>query len=169
MILNNTFTVDAPIDRVWSFLLDIPKVVPCMPGAQLVETVDERTYIGQIGLKLGPIGVSYKGKVLFEQVDAAARTMVMKGEGAEQKGGGGAFARITSRVKEDNGRTEVSIETDLQISGRIAQFGRIGIMQEVAKRMINHFAECLERQIKAASPPGAGGTRAPGPPANPAS
>jgi carbon monoxide dehydrogenase subunit G len=160
MILNNSFTVDAPIDRVWSFLLDIPKVIPCMPGAQLVETVDERTYIGQVGLKLGPIGVSYKGKVFFEQVDAAAHTMIMKGEGAEQKGGGGAFARITSRMREADGRTEVSIETDLQISGRIAQFGRVGIVQEVARRMIDHFAQCLERQIKAAPDPGPPATTA---------
>ncbi len=150
MIFNNSFTVDAPIDRVWEFLLDIPRVIPCMPGAELVETVDERTYIGQVGLRLGPIGVFYKGKVHFEQVDPVAHSMVMRGEGAEQKGGGGAFARITSRLAEADARTQVDIETDLQITGRIAQFGRTGIMQEVAKRMINHFAECLEREIKAA-------------------
>jgi carbon monoxide dehydrogenase subunit G len=149
MILTNAFTVDAPIDQVWKFLLDIPKITPCMPGAQLVETVDERTHIGQVGIKLGPIGVSYKGKVFFEQVDEAAHVMMMKAEGAEQKGGGGAYARITSRLKPQGDRTEVTIDTDLQISGRIAQFGRTGIMQEVAKRMISHFAECLEREIKA--------------------
>ncbi len=153
MILNNTFSVDAPLEQVWAFLLDIPRVAPCMPGAELVETVDERTYVGQVGLKLGPIGVFYKGKIFFEQVDESGRTMVMRAEGAEQKGGGGAFARITSRVTAGDGRTEVSIETDLQITGRIAQFGRTGIMQEVARRMINSFAGCLERQIKAEAAP----------------
>jgi len=152
VILSNNFSVDAPLEQVWAFLLDIPKVAPCMPGAELVETVDERTYVGQVGLKLGPIGVSYKGKIFFDQVDESSRTMVMKAEGAEQKGGGGAFARITSRVTPGDGRTEVRIETDLQITGRIAQFGRTGIVQEVARRMINHFASCLERQIKESAP-----------------
>ncbi len=152
MIISTRFEVEAPIDAVWRHMLDVQKVAHCVPGAQLTEVIDERTYAGKIGVKLGPIDVGYRGRVHLEEVDEQVHRVRLKAEGSETRGRGGVFATVTSELHDEGGKTVVSTESDIAVTGLVAQFGRSAIMQEVAQRMARHFATCLEQAIKAAQP-----------------
>ena len=149
MILTNRFAVDAPLDAVWRHLLDVPKVASCVPGATLTKVIDDHTYEGKIGIKLGPIDVGYQGRVSLEEVDEAAHRVRLKAEGNESRGRGGAFATVTSQLFTEQGRTIVTMESDVAVTGVVAQFGRSAIMQEVSSRMADRFARCLEQALKA--------------------
>lgn len=152
MKLQSDFTVDAPIGDVWGHMLDIERVVVCVPGARLTETVDEDNYKGQLTLKLGPVKLSFAGKVKVAERDEVAHTLVLKGQGTEQKGKGAAQATITVAVTEEApGGTKVAVTQDLQVSGQAAQLSR-GMMQDVSAKLTRQFAECLEGNITAGSP-----------------
>jgi uncharacterized protein len=152
MVITTRFELGVPVDAAWSYLLDVEKIAHCVPGASLTEVIDDKTYAGKIEVKLGPIAVSYKGQITLESVDSASRTVRIKGQGAEVRGRGGATATMTAQLEPNGDRTNVVMNTDLAVSGLVAQFGRSSIMQEVAQRMTQRFASCVEQQLKAATP-----------------
>lgn len=152
MRIDNSFTVGLPAEDAWKVLLDVERIAPCMPGAELQEVAGEE-YRGVVKVKLGAITAQYKGAVRFAEVDEAGRRIVLRAEGRETRGQGNASATVTATLRAaGEGRTEVAIETDLTISGKIAQFGR-GVMADVSSRLLAEFATCLERTILAGEPP----------------
>lgn len=148
-ILEN-FDVHAPPDVVWRFLVDPHRVVPCLPGAQLTEVIDERTFNGSMRVKVGPITTSYKGRVSLTTVDEASYRVEMSAEGREG-GGGSVRGSMTSELEpRDGGITAVTVRSHADITGRIAQFGR-GLMQEVSHQLFQQFVSCAREQIERAA------------------
>ena len=150
MKIEQTVEVDAPLDRVWALVNDVPRVAPCMPGATLTNVVDEHTYEGTVKVKLGPINLSYKGTVVLEEVDEAAHSAQMSANGRDVRGGGTAKARVDTRLEAiSESRTRMSVVTDLHLTGRVASFGR-GAVQDVSARLFGEFAQCLRQTLEAA-------------------
>ena len=147
--ITETFTVAAPIDRVWDFLVDPSQVVTCMPGAQLDEVVDAENFLGKVTVKLGAVGASYKGKVKFVRVDREAGEVEMSAQGREA-GGGTAKAKITSRLEETAEGTTVSFSARVDLTGKIVQVGR-GMIQGVSHQLFEQFASTAKSQLEAAS------------------
>ena len=143
--MENEFTVEAPVEQAWETLLDLERITPCLPGAALEEESGDE-YKGTMTIRLGPVTQKYNGTVSFEETDEEARRAVLKADGKDARGQGTASATITSTLTEEEGGTKVHVETDMHLTGRAAQFGR-GVQQEVATKLINQFAECLEKEI----------------------
>jgi uncharacterized protein len=161
MKIENTFTVALPVAEAWTTLLDIPAIAPCMPGAELTAVEDERTYRGQVKVKLGPVAVAFQGRARLEDVDEAARTVRVKASGNETKGRGSAQADVTFRLQPDGAGTRVDIVSDVALAGAVAQYGRAqGVIADVAQVIIDTFAENLRRQIAARAAPAAAATAA---------
>jgi len=150
MQIDNEFTVGAPIDRVWAYLLDVERVAPCMPGAELTEVVDDHTWKGKTSVKVGPVALSFAGTVVVQERDDAAHRVVLKAQGMEQRGKGAASASVVSHLEKVAGGTKVTMQADLTISGAVAQYGR-GMIQDISQRLTAEFASCLERNIEAAA------------------
>jgi carbon monoxide dehydrogenase subunit G len=148
MLIENSFDVAQPIDRVWAYLLDVEQVVPCMPGAELTETIDDRNWKGKVKVKLGPVSLSFNGKVSIEEQDDTAHRIVLKGSGMEQRGKGAASATVTSTLEAVDGGTRVNVVQDLKVQGQAAQFSR-GMMQDVSSKLTKQFAECLQANMEA--------------------
>jgi uncharacterized protein len=148
MRIQDEFEVRAPIAQVWDHLLDVERVAGCMPGAELTDVVDERTWKGRINVKLGPVGMSFAGTVVLEERDEDARRVALRANGREERGRGSASAVVTSRLDVIEGGTKVSFETDLTVTGAAAQYGR-GMLADISKRLTREFAECLERDLTA--------------------
>jgi carbon monoxide dehydrogenase subunit G len=149
MQLENSLQIPAPPDRVWEFLLDLERVTPCMPGAELTEMPDERTWKGNVSVKLGAVSLSYASTVVIDQRDDANRHVVLKASGREKRGKGMATATIDSRVEPAGDRvSQVVMVTDLTISGAVAQYGR-GMIADVSKRLTDQFADCLSARLAA--------------------
>jgi hypothetical protein len=148
MRIENEFVVKAPLERVWNHVLDVERLAPCAPGAELTEVVDERTWKGRLNVKVGPISMSFTGTVVIQERDDQAHRAVLKAEGREQRGRGAATAVVTSRMEPAGDGTKVVIETDLSISGAAAQYGR-GMIGDISQRMTGEFAKCLEESIMA--------------------
>ncbi len=148
MLFSNSFQVPLPPDQAWNFLLDIRRIAPCMPGAELTEVVDERTYKGKVAVRLGPVALSFAGTAKFEELDHAAHTARVKAQGADVKGRGGASATVTFRLEPVPEGSKVVIDTDLNLSGSVAQYGRAsGMIQSVAAQLIDQFAANLRAEI----------------------
>jgi carbon monoxide dehydrogenase subunit G len=143
--LNNSFTVDVPVEKAWHVLSDVPTIAPCLPGAQLQE-VEGDEYRGIVKVKVGPITAQYKGKATFMEVNEADRRMVLKAEGRETKGQGNASALITAQLEARGERTEVVVSTDLTVTGKVAQFGR-GVMADVSAKLMGQFADNLATTV----------------------
>jgi uncharacterized protein len=156
MKLQNSFTVPAPVERAWEVLLDLERVAPCLPGAEL-DAGDGREYEGRMAIKIGPVTSRYAGTVRIEEADAGARRAVMRAQARDSRGAGNATATIATEMHPTADGTRVDVETDIQISGPAAQFGR-GVMQEVSAKLMGRFAECLaaEMAIEPAGPEPAG-------------
>jgi carbon monoxide dehydrogenase subunit G len=152
VVITTKFELGAPVETAWAYLLDVQKIAHCVPGASLTQVIDDRTYEGKIEVKLGPISVGYKGRVAIESIDEAAHTVHLKDSGAETRGRGGASANVTARLEPSATGTSVVMDTDLAVSGVVAQFGRTGIMQEVAQLLARRFASCVDQELKAAAP-----------------
>lgn len=143
MQLHNTFTVPAVPDDAFAALLDLGRVAPCMPGAQLTDQ-DGDTYHGRLKLRIGPITVAYEGTVRIEQADHDARRAQLQASGKELGGQGGASATVVATVTPDgDAASQVEVVTDLDIRGKAAQFGR-GAMGDVTQRVLDQFARNLE-------------------------
>jgi carbon monoxide dehydrogenase subunit G len=128
-------------------LLDVERIAPCMPGATLTGQ-DGDTFTGKVKVKLGPISLTYGGTATITSQDEASHVAVIEATGKETRGSGTAKATITARLNEENGSTEVAVETDLTITGKPAQFGR-GVLAEVSGKLITQFADCLAGKITA--------------------
>jgi carbon monoxide dehydrogenase subunit G len=147
MKLNNEFTVDVPVEDVWNVLLDLERITPCLPGASLTEETGEREYDGAMKVKLGPVTQQYKGTVKIQEADESAHRAVLRADGKDARGQGTASATIVSTLHDEgSGSTRVNVETDMQITGRAAQFGQ-GIQQQVSEKLLARFADCLEEEI----------------------
>ena len=147
--IEEVFQVAAAPERVWSYLTDPEQVVGCLPGANLTEVQDERTYAGTIKVKVGPVTAAYRGKVRITEQDDDSRTVKMLGEGMESSGAGSAKMELTSQVIAlDDGGTEVRVQQDLEVVGKLAQFGR-GMVQEVGKQLFRQFVTCAKARLEA--------------------
>ena len=148
MKFDNAFEVPLPPDAAWNLLLDVRRIAPCMPGAELTEVLDERSFKGRVAVRLGPVALSFAGTARFEEVDAQARRAQVKAQGTDQKGRGGANAVITFTMLPSGAGTRVDIATDLNLSGSVAQYGRgAGMIQAVAAELIGQFAVALRAMI----------------------
>jgi uncharacterized protein len=155
MKINNEFTVSVPVRQAWDVMLDLQKIAPCLPGAAIQEEKGEGEYDGTMKVKIGPITANYKGTVKIEEADEENHRAVLQATGRDARGQGTASATIVSTLQEEGGdSTRVSVETDMKLTGRAAQFGR-GIAQDVATKMLTQFAECLEREISGGPQEGA--------------
>jgi carbon monoxide dehydrogenase subunit G len=157
MKINNEFTVGAPIQQAWDTMLNLERIAPCLPGAAIQEEKDEGEYDGTMKVKIGPITANYKGTVKFEEVDEDNHRAVLQATGRDARGQGTASATIVSTLQEEDDGTKVSVETDMKLTGRAAQFGR-GIAQDVATKMLDQFASCLEEEITGGPEEGAAAT-----------
>ena len=149
MEIENEFTVPAPIDHVWAYLLDVEQVAPCMPGAELTEVVDDTTWKGKVNMKLGPVSLSFAGTVTMQDRDDQAHKIVLAAKGMEQKGKGAANASVTSWLEDGQGETHVKMRADIHLTGTVAQLSR-GLLPEVSRKLTQQFADCLARSMGAA-------------------
>src|SRR5262245_60604371 len=150
MQIENEFTVAAPADALWAYLLDVEKIAPCMPGAELTETVDDRNWKGTVHAKFGPVSMSFAGTVTMEERDDTAHRVVLKAKGMEQKGKGAANASVTSWLEPttDPGSTTVKMQADFTLTGAAAQMSR-GLLPEISKKLTQQFADCLQTGMAA--------------------
>lgn len=148
MRLENSFAVPAPIEEAWALLTDVPRVVPCMPGAELTEVVDDAHWKAQVHVKLGPIAMKFAANVARETMDDAAHTTTLSAKARELKGRGGAEATIVSSLEPagDGDGTKVTIVTELALKGAVAQYGR-GIVADVSDQIVKQFAANLAAQL----------------------
>jgi uncharacterized protein len=149
VILEHSFVVAASPDETYAFLLDVNRVAACMPGMSGVEAESDSVFLGTLRVKVGPVGVTYRGRATISDRDDAARTAVIDAEGTEGVGAGAVRATARMAVTPEGAGSRVSIETDLAIAGRLAQFGR-GIIDGVAKRMVGQMADCIRAKLEAA-------------------
>lgn len=164
MKLEHSFQVAAPLDRVWDALIDVERVAPCLPGAEITEADEDGTYRGTFSVRLGPTTAAYRGELAMQEVDADAHRAVMRATGQDKRGQGSAKATIVSKMREEGGATTVEVETDFTITGRLARFGRGGMIEDVSNRLLRDFSDCLQQTIEsseatpeaAASEPGGG-------------
>lgn len=147
MKLENSFEVAAAPERAWELLMDVPRIVPCMPGAKLTEVVDDNHWKAEMGVKLGPIGLTFATEVAREEADEAGRVVRLGATAREVRNRGRAQAAIESRLSPlEGGGTRVDITTDLTLSGPAAQYGR-GLIQDISSQLVSSFAECLQAQL----------------------
>ncbi|UTI63422.1 SRPBCC family protein [Paraconexibacter antarcticus] len=168
MNLEQTFTVAASPETVWEALIDVERVAPCLPGAAVTGREEDGSYKGEFKVKLGPTTAAYSGVLKMKDVDAEQKVATMDARGTDKRGQGGATASIVSSVHagEKDGETRVDVVTDFAITGRLARFGRGGMVQDVANRLLREFAANLQAQLAAegaavaagAPPEGAGAT-----------
>jgi carbon monoxide dehydrogenase subunit G len=147
MKLENEFTVPAPIEQAWEVLLDMERVAPCLPGAALESSAGDE-HVGTMTIKVGPITARYRGTVRVEEADEAARRTVLRAEAKDQRGQGTAAATITSSMETVPDGTRVQVQTEMRITGPVAQFGR-GVMRDVSAKLMRRFADCLAEEIAA--------------------
>jgi uncharacterized protein len=147
MKLEQSFEVAAPIDQVWAALNDLERVAPCLPGAAITDHDEEGTYHGTFQVKLGPTTAAYRGTIKIESADESTHTATLKARGTDKRGQGGASATIVNRLVEQAGATHVTAETDFTITGRLARFGRGGMMEDISNRLMRDFATCLSSRL----------------------
>lgn len=154
MQIETSFAVPAPVDRAWDLLTDVPRIVPCMPGAALTEVIDAQTFKGTASVKIGPMALSFAGEAKIEEQDATERRVRVAARATDTKGRGGAQATLRFVLVPDGTATRVDITTDLQLNGQVAQFGRgVGLIKEIANQLVGQFAENLKGQLAAAPAP----------------
>jgi uncharacterized protein len=154
MEFDNSFEVPLPIDEAWKLLMDIRRIAPCLPGAELTEVVDDRTYKGKVGVRLGPVSLAFAGTVKFDEIDDAAHRAKISAQGSDAKGRGAANATANFHLEEVAGGTRVLVHTNLTLSGAVAQYGRgVGIIQMTAAQIITQFANNLKAQFAPATAP----------------
>lgn len=147
------FEVQAPVERVWKYLIDPASVVQCLSGAELLESQDERNFTGAIKVKVGPLSMSYKGKGSFTEVNDETHTVRMVGEAREVGGSGSTKVTMVSVVTPlDGGGSQVSVDAEITLVGRIVQFGR-GMIEEVSRQMFRQFATCVKSRLEVAEEP----------------
>jgi uncharacterized protein len=149
MKIANQFTVSAPIEQAWDVLCDLEQVIPLMPGAQLTGHEGD-DYLGKVKVKVGPVTSEFSGKVRFVEQDRDQHRAVIDAKGKESRGTGNAAATVTAQLHEAGGRTDVTVDTDLKIVGKLAQFGS-GMLQQVSEKLLGQFVDSLEAELAAKS------------------
>jgi len=149
--IEDNFRVEVPIEEAWRVLLDLERIAPCLPGAQLTE-VEGDEYRGTVKIKVGPITAQYKGVAKIEVADEASRKVVLQAEGRDTRGQGNASATVTATLVPEGDGTTVNIDTDLNITGKVAQFGR-GVMADVSSKLLGQFADNLKKDVLTGTPP----------------
>jgi carbon monoxide dehydrogenase subunit G len=157
--LEQSFEVRAPLERVWATLIDVERVAPCLPGAEITEAGDDGVYRGNFTVKLGPTTAAYRGELHMEELDDAAHRVVMRASGQDKRGQGSAKATIVSVMSAAGELTRVEVETDFTITGRLARFGRGGMIKDISNRLLKDFSDCLQQRIE--GEPQAGGAPEP--------
>ena len=147
MKLEQSFTVAAPVEQVWDALIDVERIAPCLPGAEITGQGPDGSYEGNFTVKLGPTTASYRGSLKMDSLDEASRVATMHAKGTDKRGQGGANATIVSTLREDGGETTVDVVTDFTITGRLARFGRGGMIEDISKRMMRDFSQCLQASM----------------------
>ncbi|HKX30669.1 MAG TPA: SRPBCC family protein [Blastocatellia bacterium] len=155
------FEVQAPVQRVWEYLITPSRVVVCLPGAELLESPDDQTYLGAVKVKVGPVAMSYKGVVKFTEMDEQIHQVCMTGEGRETGGAGSAKVTMLSKVTPlPSGGSLISVKAEVDLVGKVVQFGR-GMIEEVFRQLFRQFSNCVKKQLEAeasaAAEPQAGG------------
>lgn len=150
MEINNAFNVPVPIAEAWEVFTAIEEIVPCMPGAELVEVIDESTYRGKVSTRLGPVTMTFSGTAKFKQRDEPNYRALIKAQGSDTKGRGSVDADITLTLQADGNTTNVLVHTDLRLSGSVAQYGRgAGMITDLATHWMDEFAKCLRARLPA--------------------
>jgi carbon monoxide dehydrogenase subunit G len=153
MEFDNSFDVPLPPAQAWSALMDIPRIAPCMPGAELTEIVDPQNFGGKISVRLGPVALAFAGRVQIDSIDETNHSARVKAQGNDAKGRGSANATATFRIEPAGTGSKVLIHTDLMLSGAVAQYGRgVGMIQATAAQIINQFAGNLRAQFGQQAP-----------------
>jgi carbon monoxide dehydrogenase subunit G len=159
MRIENMFTATAARASLWNHLLDVERIAPCLPGAELTETVDDRTWKGRVNVTFGPVSMAFAGTVVMDERNDAEHLVRLRAKGTEQKGKGAATALVTGRLEPGaaDGETAVRIEADITLTGAAAQLSR-GLLPEISRKLTQQFADCLQEQMResvqpAASPP----------------
>jgi carbon monoxide dehydrogenase subunit G len=146
--IEERFSVRAPVERVWRFLLDPERIAPCLPGAELLEVENERTFHGQMKVKVGPVTVAYQGTIELTEIDEAARRVQMVGKGKEKGGAGSAKMTMESRLEpQDDGAVAIAVTSDVELAGRIVRFGR-GMIQSVSAQLFKQFAGNVRQALE---------------------
>ena len=149
MDIKNSFEVPITVDEAWKVLLDIKRIAPCMPGAELLEVIDPESYKGKVSVRLGPVALSFVGTARFEEIDEERHRARVKGQGSDAKGRGGASGVVTFMLLPIEGGTRVDVDTNLNLSGSVAQYGRgAGMIQDVATQIIRQFATALQVMLE---------------------
>jgi carbon monoxide dehydrogenase subunit G len=149
--LEHSFEVPVPVEQAWQVLLDIERVAPCMPGATLTSHEGD-DFTGTVKVKLGPVNLTYKGKGRFVEIDEAAHRVLVTASGADARGAGTAAAKVTAvLVPASSDATRVEVVTDLDVTGKAAQFGR-GLIGDVSAKLVGQFADCLAGQFASSVP-----------------
>jgi len=145
------FEVQAPVQRVWEYLIDPARVAVCLPGAELLESRDDGSYLGAVKVKVGPVAMSFKGAVRFTELDEQGRVVRLVGEGREAGGAGSAKLTMLSKITSlSNGGSQVTVEAEVDIVGKIVQFGR-GMIEEVSRQLFRQFAACVKQHLEVAT------------------
>lgn len=154
--IQETFHVDAPVDAVWRYLIDPRQVVECLPGAELTEAQSDTVYLGKVKVKVGPVTAAYNGKATLLEVDGTQHQVRLAAEGRETGGAGSARMTMTSKVAAaDAGGCDVQVEAELDVAGKIVQFGR-GMIDSVNKQLFSQFTECVRARLEARAGAAAG-------------
>src|SRR5690349_22967353 len=151
MKIANEFTVSAPIEDAWNVLTDLEQVIPLMPGAQMTGR-DGDDVLGKVKVKVGPVTSEFSGKVHFVEQDREQHRAVIDGKGKEARGTGNAAATVTAQLHDAGDRTRVTVDTDLKVVGKLAQFGS-GMLQQVSEKLLGQFVEALEAKLAADNTP----------------
>jgi uncharacterized protein len=150
MLIENEFIVAAPPAPLWDYLLDVERIAPCLPGAELTEVVDDRNWKGKLNAKFGPVSLAFAGTVAMTDRDDSARRVVLQAKGMEQKGKGAANATVTSWLEPGPSETETTVKmtADITLTGAAAQLSR-GLLPEISKQLTQQFADCLQESMEA--------------------
>jgi uncharacterized protein len=152
MKFDNSFVVAIPPAEAWPLLLDVPVIAPCLPGAEITETLGPRRFRGRAAVKVGPVQLGFDGEAEIVAVDDAAMTARVVARGAEKKGRGNASATVDFTIESDPAGARVMVVSELNLVGAVAQYGRgAGLMKEIANQLIGQFARNLENLIRAAA------------------
>src|SRR5690348_1188890 len=145
MKIANEFTVSAPIEDAWNVLTDLEQVIPLMPGAQMTGR-DGDDVLGKVKVKVGPVTSEFSGKVHFVEQDREQHRAVIDGKGKEARGSGNAAATVTAQLHDAGDRTRVTVDTDLKVVGKLAQFGS-SMLQQVSEKLLGQFVDSLEAKL----------------------
>lgn len=159
MKISQEFTVAKEPDVVWEFFQDVPSVAHCLPGAELLGETEDGSYEGKLSVKLGPMTAAFEGKATITP-DAANRTATIEGRGVDKSGGSRGQVKVNYEIVPNEVGSAVSVDADVTLSGPAAQFGRTGLINEMSKRLIGEFVDCLEGKLAAESPDQAAEVRA---------